>query len=185
VCTENSILVACLTSATMVALVCLILRLLASPFKSNSRLEAENAAPASADRAAAQGARSRPVYEQRSSVLPPAVSLVSVPLSVLKIRFYSNGDEVRRGPTQMRCGLRTGWRDGSERLCQETDESSTRYNKRHTSSGSRVSALRPRRQYGRHTRVGSIRSVFRRSRSAKASLGQSACRGCPWPVIGW
>ena len=23
----------------------------------------------------------------------------------------------------MRCGLRAGWRDGSERLCQETDES--------------------------------------------------------------
>ena len=38
----------------------------------------------------------------------------------------------------MRCGLRAGWRDGSERLCQETDESSTRYNKRHTSSGSGV-----------------------------------------------
>ena len=40
-------------------------------------------------------------------------------LSVPKIRFYSSGDEVRRGPTQMRCGLRAGWRDGSERLCQE------------------------------------------------------------------
>ena len=104
-------------------------------------------------------------------------------VSVPKIRFYSNGDEVRRGPTQMRCGLRVGWRDGSEHLCQETDESSTRYNKRHTSSGSGVSALRPRRQYGRHTRDESIRSIFPRSRSAKASLGQWACRGCPWPVI--
>jgi hypothetical protein len=39
--------------------------------------------------------------------------------------------------------LRAGWRDGSERLCQETDESSARYNKRHISSGSAVSALRP------------------------------------------
>ena len=29
-----------------------------------------------------------------------------------------------------------------------------------------------------------LREVFRRSRSAKASLGQWACRGCPWPVIG-
>ena len=72
--------------------------------------------------------------------------------------------------------------DGSERLCQETDESSTRYNKRHTSSGSHVSALRPRRQYGRHTRDESIRSIFPRSRSAKAGLGQWACRGCPWNV---
>jgi hypothetical protein len=61
----------------------------------------------------------------------------------------------------MRCGLRAGWRDRPERLCQETDESSTHYNKRHTSSGSGVSALRPRRQYGRHTRVGSILSAFR------------------------
>jgi hypothetical protein len=26
-------------------------------------------------------------------------------LSVPKIRFYSSADEVRRGPTQMRCGL--------------------------------------------------------------------------------
>jgi hypothetical protein len=57
----------------------------------------------------------------------------------------------------MRCGLRVGWHDGSERLCPETDESSTRYNKRHTSSGSGVSALRPRRQYGRHIRGGLIR----------------------------
>ena len=43
-------------------------------------------------------------------------------LSVPKIRFYSNDDEVRRGQAQMRCGLRAGWRDGSERLCQVTDE---------------------------------------------------------------
>jgi hypothetical protein len=105
-------------------------------------------------------------------------------LSVPKIRYDNNGDEVRPGPEPMRCGLRAGWRDGSERLCQETDESSARYNTRHISSGREVSALRPRRQYGRHTRGGSIRSIFRRSRSAKASLGQWACRGCPWPVIG-
>src|SRR3979409_384330 len=105
-------------------------------------------------------------------------------LSVPKIRFCNNDDEVRRGQAQLRCSLRAGWRDGSERLCQETDESSTRYNKRHTSSGSGVNALHPRRQYGRHTRDESIRSIFPRSRSAKASLGQWACRGCPWPVIG-
>jgi hypothetical protein len=66
------------------------------------------------------------------------------PLSVPKIRFYSNDDEVRRGQAPMRCSLRAGWRAGSERLCQETDESSTHYNKWHTSSGSGVSALRPR-----------------------------------------
>jgi hypothetical protein len=43
-------------------------------------------------------------------------------LSIPKIRFYNNGDEVRREPAPMRCGLRAGWRDGSERLCQVTDE---------------------------------------------------------------
>jgi hypothetical protein len=45
----------------------------------------------------------------------------------------------------MRCGLRAGWRDGSERLCPETDESSTHYNRRHTSSESGVSA--PAQEY--------------------------------------
>jgi hypothetical protein len=48
VCSENFVRIdlvsESLKSATMVALVCFILRLLASPFKSNSRLEAENAA---------------------------------------------------------------------------------------------------------------------------------------------
>jgi hypothetical protein len=43
------------------------------------------------------------------------------------------------------------------------------HNKRHTSSVSGASALRPKQSYGRRTRVGSIRSVFRQSRSAKAS----------------
>ena len=37
-----------------------------------------------------------------------------------------------------------------------------------------VSALRPGRRYGRHTRDELIRSIFRRSRSAKTSLGQWA-----------
>jgi hypothetical protein len=76
-------------------------------------------------------------------------------------------DEVRRVRALIRC-LHAGWRDGSERLCQETDESSTHYNKRHTSSASGVSALRSTQPYGRRTRVGSIRSIFRRSHSAKA-----------------
>jgi Resolvase, N terminal domain len=49
---------------------------------------------------------------------------------------------------------------------------------------SRVGAPRPRRSPGRRTRVGSIQSAFRRSRSAKASLGRSACHGCPWYAIG-
>ena len=38
-------------------------------------------------------------------------------LSVPKIRFDNNGDEVRRGRTRMRCGPRAGWRDGLERPC--------------------------------------------------------------------
>jgi hypothetical protein len=48
VCTENSVRIDYvtnrLTSAAMIALFCLFLALLASPFKSKSRLEAENAA---------------------------------------------------------------------------------------------------------------------------------------------
>src|SRR5947207_12244691 len=60
-------------------------------------------------------------------------------LSVPKIRFCNNGDEVRRGWAQIRCGPRAGWRDGSERPCRETDEFSTHYtNMRHTSSESGV-----------------------------------------------
>ena len=56
----------------------------------------------------------------------------------------------------MRCDPHAGWRDGP-------DESSTHYNRRHTSSESGVSVLRPRQPHGRSTRVGSIRSIFRRS----------------------
>src|SRR5260370_2170116 len=63
----------------MVALICFVLAVLALPFKSKSRLEAENAgAPTSADRFATQGEREGPAFEQRSLVLRPALSLVSV-----------------------------------------------------------------------------------------------------------
>ena len=51
-----------------------------------------------------------------------AVVGLFVELTVPKIRFCNNDDEVRRGQAQLRCGLRAGWRDGSERRCQETDE---------------------------------------------------------------
>ena len=105
-------------------------------------------------------------------------------LSVPKTKFVNNGGEGHRRPAPMRCGLGAGWHDGSVRLCPATDESSARCSKQHTSSGSDVSALRPGQSHGQRTRDESIRSVFRRSRSAKASLGQWACRGCPWPVIG-
>jgi len=47
----------------MVGLIFLFLNLVSSLFKSKSRLEAENAAQAAIERAAAQGARSRPVHE--------------------------------------------------------------------------------------------------------------------------
>src|SRR5947208_12665755 len=63
----------------MVALFCLFLTLSVSPFKSKSRLEAENAAaPSSTDCAAAQGAGSRPAHKWGSLVLGPAVSMVSI-----------------------------------------------------------------------------------------------------------
>src|SRR6266496_251556 len=60
----------------MIALLCLFLALSVSQFKSKSRLE--RGAPTSTDCAAADGARSRPLHEQRSPVLCAAVSLVSV-----------------------------------------------------------------------------------------------------------
>ena len=47
-------------------------------------------------------------------------------LSVPKTKFDNNGGEDPRRPAPMRCGLRAGWHDGLERLCQETDEFSTR-----------------------------------------------------------
>jgi hypothetical protein len=80
----------------MVVLLCFFLALLTSPFKSKSRLESrECRAPTSADRAAAQGARSRPPHEQRSPVLHPAVSLVSV------------GAPSRSARNLLRCGIST------------------------------------------------------------------------------
>ena len=65
---------------------------------------------------------------------------VNCPVSVPKTRFCNNGDEGRRGRAQLRCGPHAGWRDGPARPCQETDESSTRCNRRHTSSEFDVSA---------------------------------------------
>jgi hypothetical protein len=62
----------------MVALLGLFLRLLASLFKSKTQLEAENAALRQQLIVLQQGARPDPVHEQRSPVLHPAVSLVSV-----------------------------------------------------------------------------------------------------------
>ena len=84
----------------------------------------------------------------------------------------NNGGEGHRRPAPMRCGLGAGWHDRSVRLCPATDGSSARCSKQHTLSGSDVSALRPGQSHGQRTRDESIRSVFRRSRSAKASLGQ-------------
>src|SRR5437667_9307282 len=63
----------------MIALFFLFLTLSVSPFKSKSRLEAENAVlPSSTDCAAAQGAGSRPAHKWGSLVLGPAVSMVSI-----------------------------------------------------------------------------------------------------------
>src|SRR5271157_3846621 len=63
----------------MAALILLLSHLVASLFNSKSRLEAENAALRQQfDCAAAQGARSGSVHQQRSAVLHPTVSLVSV-----------------------------------------------------------------------------------------------------------
>src|ERR1700674_1919037 len=63
----------------MIGLLCFVLAALASPFKSKIRLEAENAAlPTSVDCFAAQAAWARQTRKQRSLVLHPAISLVSI-----------------------------------------------------------------------------------------------------------
>src|SRR5438552_11580825 len=103
----------------MIALFCLFLTLSVSPFKSKSRLEAENS---STDCAAAQGAGSRPAHKWGSLVLGPAVSMVSIgaqghhyhptadpgalasgrlsPLLALEIPFLWRPAPNRRGPTR-------------------------------------------------------------------------------------
>src|SRR5712671_4054652 len=63
----------------MIALICFFLTLFASPFKSKSRLEAENAVLRhQLIVVAAEGARSHSPHEWGSLVLGPAVSMVSV-----------------------------------------------------------------------------------------------------------
>jgi hypothetical protein len=59
----------------MVALICFVLAVLASPFKSKSRLEAENAV---LRHQLIVLQRKSPSYEQRSRVLHSDVSLVSL-----------------------------------------------------------------------------------------------------------
>jgi len=62
----------------MIALICLVLAVLASPFKSKSRLEAEKRCSDIADRLAAQGEESSSAYQQRPLVPRPDVSMVSI-----------------------------------------------------------------------------------------------------------
>jgi hypothetical protein len=63
----------------MVALICFVLAVLASPFKSKSRLEAENAVLRhQLIVLQGKGERQSPPYEQRSLVLRSDVSLVSL-----------------------------------------------------------------------------------------------------------
>jgi hypothetical protein len=66
----------------MFALLCFVLAVLVSPFKSKSRLEAENAALRHpAKRSAAQGAGPGLAHEQRSLDFRPALSMVSIDLA--------------------------------------------------------------------------------------------------------
>src|SRR2546422_443330 len=62
----------------MFALLCSVPAVLASPFKSKSRLEAENVALRLSWSFCGVRCRPAPAYEQRSLVLYPAVSMVSV-----------------------------------------------------------------------------------------------------------
>jgi hypothetical protein len=66
----------------MIALVWFVLAVLISPFKSKSRLEAENAA---LRHQLAQVEGEGPAYEQRPVVLRPALSLVPIDLQVFTI----------------------------------------------------------------------------------------------------
>jgi hypothetical protein len=70
----------------MIALIWFVLAVLASPFKSKSRLDAENAVlRRSADRLAAQGLGSSSGYQQRSLVPRPDDSMVQLcPIGHLK-----------------------------------------------------------------------------------------------------
>src|SRR5258705_8916038 len=61
----------------MIWLLCFVMAALTSPFKSKIRLEAENAV-LRVDRFATQAARARQTRKQRSLVLHPAISLVSI-----------------------------------------------------------------------------------------------------------
>jgi hypothetical protein len=62
----------------MIALIWFVLAVLASPFKSKSRLEAENAVLRHQLIVAAQGEGSSPAYQQRPLVPRPDVSMVSI-----------------------------------------------------------------------------------------------------------
>jgi hypothetical protein len=63
----------------MIALVCFVLAVLVSPFKSKSRLEAENAALRQQLIVLRRKVKGEgPAYEQRSVVLRPALSLVPI-----------------------------------------------------------------------------------------------------------
>jgi hypothetical protein len=63
----------------MIAFLFFVLAVMASPFKSKSRLEAEKCgAPTSADRLAARGEGSSSAYQQRPLVPRPDVSMVSI-----------------------------------------------------------------------------------------------------------
>jgi hypothetical protein len=62
----------------MIGLLCLFLALVAAPFKSKSRLEAENAALRHQLVVLRRNAGAGPAHEQRSLVLYPAVSMVPV-----------------------------------------------------------------------------------------------------------
>ena len=73
---------------------------------------------------------------------------------------------------------------GLERLCQETDEFSTRCSRQHTSSDSAQVRFAQDNHMVNALAKNRSDQPFGEARSAIASLGQSACRGFPWPVIG-
>src|SRR5258706_7495769 len=102
----------------MIALFCLFLTLSVSPFKSKSRLEAENAALRhQLSVLQAQGAGSRPAHKWGSLVLGPAVSMVSI--GAQGHHYHPTGDPGAlasgRLPSVLALEIPSSWRSTANR----------------------------------------------------------------------
>src|SRR5262249_28867386 len=101
-----------------------------------------------------------------------------------KLRFGRIDDAVRRPWHATRC-VRSAEPGGRlAHPCPMSGAFSRCCNSSHTILTLGANVARPMRRHDRCTRGGSIRLASRQNSSAMASLGQWACRGYPWLVIG-